>query len=68
MVGWSINDMLQRMPSDHVRIVDLSAVCYEPRLGDPGKVERTKMLQKLTATKRPRYRNRCRGNNMMKRW
>jgi hypothetical protein len=67
MVGRTVDNLLQGMTRDHIRIMDL-----ENKLSKWWKIVKgeshTKMLQKLTKTNSPRYSHLCRGKRKMKRW
>lgn len=63
----TVNDVFQWVAGYHIRVVDLcSSIVISGGSDTP--VQRTNMLQKLTKTKRPRYRYRWRGNMKINRW
>lgn len=70
MMCWAVDDMLERMTSDHVRVVYL---CENNQIGEQKTVSNrnrklhTRIVQKLTKTKSPKYNIRCNGKMKMKR-
>ena len=71
MVSRTVDDLLQGMSGDHVRIMDLfgdkRSITFMPsQLSKPEILAR--MVQKLTNTNRPMKRNLCMGKMYGKMW
>lgn len=68
VMSWSVYDRLERVSSDHVRVMDLPRKNKEFEHGNQRTNGRTKILQKLTKTNKPRYSIRCKGKTKMNMW
>ena len=66
MVCGTVDDVFERVAGNHIRVMNLS---YDERnVSGMGKWAHTNILQKLTNTKRTKYKSRWMGNRNMKRW
>lgn len=68
MVSRSIDNLLQRMSSNHVGIMNLKNCDCQESIKRRRQKKRTKIVQKLMSTNRTRYKTRCKGKMKTKRW